>query len=78
MNVIEYEKADGSIDYAPESYLNQGCFQIARNIERDERVIKAISATSPSAGFDFDDYVRSCREFDRIRHRNAVALGEAF
>jgi len=28
MNIIEYENHDGSIDYAPESFLNVGAYQL--------------------------------------------------
>jgi len=74
MNIIEYERGDGSVDYAPESYLNQGASVLIHNVARDEEMMSRLTNPSPSPGFDFDDYRERCKEFDPVAYRNQIVL----
>ena len=38
MNIIEYENADGTVDYAPESFLNIGAYRLMINANMDYNV----------------------------------------
>jgi len=48
MKFSEYEHGDGTVDVAPESYLNIGAWRLMKDIRADDLVMRrAVGATPP-------------------------------
>ena len=54
MNIIEYEHGDGTVDYAPESYMNIGV-DLATNASRDARIMNTLVNPQPSGWPIYDE-----------------------